>query len=189
MIVQVVFGADGSVASATVIVSSGATVLDNNTRDFVYGHWKNPSLANQTLKYTVTYDPSNPGPTVDDGSPPAPIDPNILTATLPPLSKPKETALALYKKHIQTVLAYYWSSEVKKHASDLEAGTVKLRFIIHADGSISDIAVVEGNSFEVLKRVGQSVLLAGTPYRPFTPELLAEVGDNYTDTKTFTVSR
>ncbi len=187
--IKVHYGEDGTARAVDVISSSGWPILDTTTQKFVLSNWKNPALANQSVSYFMNFDPANAGPEVDDNLPPVNPDPTALTATLPPRPMPRETALSLYQKHIQSVLAYYWSSEVKKHATELEAGTVKLRYVIHADGTISDIAVVEGNNFIVLKRVGQSVLLAGTPYRPFTPELLAEVGDKYTDTRTFTVAR
>jgi TonB family protein len=56
---QVVFGSDGSVSSADVRESSGVTILDSWTRNFVYGHWKNATLANSTIHIQIIYDPSN----------------------------------------------------------------------------------------------------------------------------------
>lgn len=55
----VVFGSDGSVASATVEQSSGVTLLDSSTRNFIYGHWKNATLANTTIHIPIIYDPGN----------------------------------------------------------------------------------------------------------------------------------
>jgi TonB family protein len=55
--IRVVFGPDGSVSSADITESSGVTLLDVSTRNFVYGHWKNASLANQTIHIPVIYDP------------------------------------------------------------------------------------------------------------------------------------
>ncbi len=37
---EVVFGPDGSVQSATILESSGVAILDVSTRNFIYGHWK-----------------------------------------------------------------------------------------------------------------------------------------------------
>jgi TonB family protein len=54
---EVVFGSDGSVASASVSSSSGITELDQSTKNFVYGHWKNASLANSTIHVPIVYDP------------------------------------------------------------------------------------------------------------------------------------
>ncbi len=187
--ITVTYDDHGAVASVDIKSSSGVPLLDATTKKFVLAHWQNPALANQSRDYFMRFDPSNPGPFVENDSPPVNIDPDSLTATLPSSPTPRETALALYKKHIQAVLEYYWSYEVKRHAADLEAGTVKLRYVIHSDGSISDITVIEGDNFEVLKQVGKDVLVSGTPYRPFTSDVIAEVGDQYTDTRTFTISR
>jgi TonB family protein len=57
---QVTFGSDGSVASATIIQSSGVTLLDVSTRNFIYGHWSNAQFANQTITIPIVYDLSNP---------------------------------------------------------------------------------------------------------------------------------
>jgi TonB family protein len=57
---EVVFGPDGSVASAEVVQSSGYSILDVSTRNFVYGHWKNAQLANQTIHIPIIYDMTQP---------------------------------------------------------------------------------------------------------------------------------
>jgi len=54
--IEVVFGSDGAVSSAEVVQSSGSSILDVWTRNFVYGHWKNAQLANQTIHVPVVYD-------------------------------------------------------------------------------------------------------------------------------------
>ena len=56
---HVVFDSSGSIASADVTGSSGVTLLDNWTRNFIYGHWKNPGLANRSFDVPVVYDPRN----------------------------------------------------------------------------------------------------------------------------------
>jgi TonB family protein len=55
---HVVFDSGGRVASAEVVSSSGVTVLDTWTRNFIYGHWGNPSVANQSVNVPIVYDPS-----------------------------------------------------------------------------------------------------------------------------------
>jgi TonB family protein len=54
---EVVFGSDGAVSSASVTESSGVTLLDVSTRNFIYGHWKNATLANTTIHIPIIYDP------------------------------------------------------------------------------------------------------------------------------------
>jgi TonB family protein len=56
---RVVFDSGGGVASADVVSSSGVTILDVSTRNFIYGHWKNASLAGQTVHIPIIYDPSD----------------------------------------------------------------------------------------------------------------------------------
>jgi TonB family protein len=187
--IKVTYDEHGGVKAVDILSSSGVPLLDTATKKFVLGHWQNPAMANQTMNFTMSYNPSDAGPSVDKDAFPVNPDPNALTARLPALAKPQDDPLDLYKKHIQAVVAYYWGYEVKKHAADLEAGTVKMKYVIHSDGTISDIVVLDGTGFEVLKQVGENVLIAGMPYRPFTPDLIAEVGDQYTDTRTFTIAR
>ena len=55
---RVVFDGGGGVANAEVISSSGVTLLDTSTRNFIYGHWKNSSQANRTVEVPIVYDPS-----------------------------------------------------------------------------------------------------------------------------------
>jgi len=57
---RVVFDGSGGIATAEVIGSSGVTLLDSWTRNFIYGHWKNAGLANQTFTVPVIYDPGDP---------------------------------------------------------------------------------------------------------------------------------
>jgi hypothetical protein len=38
--------------------SSGVTLLDVSTRNFIYGHWKNASLANKSVSVPIIYDPN-----------------------------------------------------------------------------------------------------------------------------------
>lgn len=57
---RVVFGADGSVSTADVVQSSGFSLLDSSTRNFIFGHWKNAQLANHTIEVPVIYDLTHP---------------------------------------------------------------------------------------------------------------------------------
>ena len=55
---HIVFDGSGAVASADVTSSSGVILLDTYTRNFVYGHWKNASLAGRSYDVPFVYDPS-----------------------------------------------------------------------------------------------------------------------------------
>jgi TonB family protein len=61
VLMHVVFDASGGIASAEIANSSGVTELDVNTRNFIYGHWKNASLANHVYNVPIVYDPSTGG--------------------------------------------------------------------------------------------------------------------------------
>jgi len=59
VLMRVVFDSTGGISSAEVAGSSGVVLLDTWTRNFIYAHWKNAGLANQTYTVPVIYDPSN----------------------------------------------------------------------------------------------------------------------------------
>ncbi len=54
---NVVFGPSGEIESATITGSSGVTLLDSSTRNFIYGHWKNASMAGKNVNVPIIYDP------------------------------------------------------------------------------------------------------------------------------------
>jgi hypothetical protein len=54
---HVVFDGGGAVTSADVVSSSGVTSLDTWTRNYIFGHWKNASAANQSVNVSIIYDP------------------------------------------------------------------------------------------------------------------------------------
>ena len=53
---HVVFDSAGNVVAADVVSSSGYSILDFSTRDFILANWKNPAEANQTVNVPITYD-------------------------------------------------------------------------------------------------------------------------------------
>lgn len=52
------FDSGGGIQSADVTSSSGVTLLDTWTRNFIYGHWKNASMAGRSVDVPIIYDPS-----------------------------------------------------------------------------------------------------------------------------------
>jgi len=52
-------------------------------------------------------------------------------------------------------------------------GRVVVRFVVHANGRISDIAVVEGSGTRVLDRAARRAVAAVGTFRPFPDELQA----------------
>jgi TonB family protein len=56
---EVVFGADGSVASAEIRQSSGYSILDVSTRRFIEANWKSTEWANTTIHIPIIYAPED----------------------------------------------------------------------------------------------------------------------------------
>jgi hypothetical protein len=56
---HVVFDSGGGIASAEITGSSGVSLLDSWTRNFVYAHWRNAALANQSYDVPFIYDPGS----------------------------------------------------------------------------------------------------------------------------------
>jgi TonB family protein len=59
VVMHIIFDSGGAISSAEITSSSGVSILDVSTRNFVYGHWKNGALANQSYNVPFIYDPSS----------------------------------------------------------------------------------------------------------------------------------
>jgi hypothetical protein len=64
---------------------------------------------------------------------------------------------------------------------------VHIRFTIHSDGKLTDVTVLDGNNLEILRDISHNALRMPAPYKPFSPALIKEVGDSYTDDFSFSV--
>jgi TonB family protein len=53
---HIVFDGGGGIASADVVSSSGVEILDSSSRIWVFGHWKNASLAGKSVNVPLIYD-------------------------------------------------------------------------------------------------------------------------------------
>jgi TonB family protein len=58
VLMHVTFGPSGEIENAEVSNSCGVTLLDTWTRNFIYGHWKNASMAGRDVHVPIIYDPS-----------------------------------------------------------------------------------------------------------------------------------
>jgi TonB family protein len=56
--IRVTFDSSGAASELTINQSSGSSLLDTNTREFVLSHWKNPQLAGGTYNFPIVYDPT-----------------------------------------------------------------------------------------------------------------------------------
>ena len=66
---------------------------------------------------------------------------------------------------------------------------VHIQFTIHQDGSVSDVKILDGDTGELqlLRTISLNAILKGAPYGPFTPGMIREVGDSYTDDVSFSI--
>jgi hypothetical protein len=104
----------------------------------------------------------------------------------PELTTPLET----YRCYVHDTIASRWYSEMTKNdKGGLRYGKVKIRFTVHSDGSVSNFAVVVGDSSGLLKTVTLYVIQESAPFKPFGPDLIKEMGNSYVDDYTFEVTR
>jgi outer membrane biosynthesis protein TonB len=97
------------------------------------------------------------------------------------------TELGKYKQYVYSVVGSYWYPEIDKHFGLLGVGQVHIQFTIHSDGTLTDVAVLEGDDRDQLKTISKNALVAPAPFKPFSPAMIKEVGDSYTDDFTFSV--
>ena len=99
------------------------------------------------------------------------------------------TELGKYKQYVYSVVGSYWYPEIDKHFGLIGVGSVHIQFTIHADGTLSDVTVLDGNesNLEQLRTISKNALVAPAPFKPFPPAMVKEVGDSYTDDFSFSV--
>ena len=98
------------------------------------------------------------------------------------------TPLCDYRCYLHDKVSQRWYGEMaRNNKGALRYGTVKIRFMVHSDGTISNLSIVEGESAGLLKTVSINVLLDSAPFKPFSNDLVKEMGTDYIDDITFTV--
>jgi outer membrane biosynthesis protein TonB len=97
------------------------------------------------------------------------------------------TELGKYKQYVYSVVGSYWYPDIDKHFGLIGVGVVHIQFTIHSDGTLSDITILEGENLDQLKSISKNALVAPAPFKPFSPAMIKEVGDSYTDDFSFSV--
>ncbi len=100
------------------------------------------------------------------------------------------TELGKYKQAVYAAIGSYWYPDVDNHFQMLPVGMVHIQFTIHQNGSVSDVKVLDGDTetLHQLLTISQNAILKGSPYGPFKPEMIKEVGDSYTDDISFNIT-
>ena len=104
-------------------------------------------------------------------------------------SRAPYTALQKYKQYVYAIVGSYWFPEVNQSYGSIPAGTVQIKFVVHSDGTLTDISVLNEGKGDgtILKKLSTGAMEAGAPFRPFNEALIKEVGKSYTDTFSFTI--
>jgi outer membrane biosynthesis protein TonB len=97
------------------------------------------------------------------------------------------TELGKYKQYVYSVVGSYWYPSVDKAFGTIGVGVVHIQFTIHSDGTLSDVAILDGDNLEILKNISTQALRAPAPFKPFSDAMIKQVGDSYTDDFTFSV--
>jgi outer membrane biosynthesis protein TonB len=97
------------------------------------------------------------------------------------------TELGKYKQYVYQVVGSYWYPEINKHFQTIGAGIVQIQFTIHSDGSLTDVRITQGDNYQILRDISHGALRSPAPFKPFSPAMIKEVGDSYTDEFSFSI--
>ena len=95
------------------------------------------------------------------------------------------TELGKYKQYVYEVVGSYWYPQVTQQFGTIGVGGVTIQFTIHSDGTISNVVITDGQDRHILATISQGALTSPAPYKPFSPAMIKEVGDSYTDEFSF----
>jgi outer membrane biosynthesis protein TonB len=95
--------------------------------------------------------------------------------------------LGKYKQYIYEVVGSYWYPSINQKFSTIGVGSVHIQFTISKDGTLSDVRVLDGNNLLILRDISVNALRSPAPFKPFSPGMIREVGDSYTDDFSFSV--
>jgi outer membrane biosynthesis protein TonB len=97
------------------------------------------------------------------------------------------TELGKYKQYVYEVVGSYWYPSVDQKFGTIGVGMVHVQFTINKDGTLSDVKILEGDNQTILREISVRALRSPAPFNPFSPAMVKEVGDSYTDDFTFSV--
>jgi len=97
------------------------------------------------------------------------------------------TELGKYKQYIYEVVGSYWYPAINQRFSTIGVGTVTIHFTISKDGTLSDVEVRDSNNLLILRDISVNALRSPAPFKPFSPQMIKEVGDSYSDDFSFSI--
>lgn len=97
--------------------------------------------------------------------------------------------LVKYKGYMRKALEPIWRRETTANQSSMWFGEVRIRCNIHSDGTVTNPAIIVGESCGLLKTISMHTLVTSAPFKPFSEALIKETGGSYSDDISFTVTR
>jgi hypothetical protein len=99
-----------------------------------------------------------------------------------------QTELGRYKAKVYRAVGSRWYEKIGKQLQYIGVGSVHIQFTIYSDGTVSTKVLDGGNStLEMLLSNSRNSITEAAPFPPFTPGMLKQVGDSYTDDFTFSI--
>ena len=98
------------------------------------------------------------------------------------------TELGKYKAKVYAAVGSRWYKKVNDQFQVLPVGMVHIQFTVHSDGTV-DTKVLEGDTgnLQMLLSISLNSIREAAPFDPFTPSMIQEVGDSYTDDFSFSI--
>ena len=99
----------------------------------------------------------------------------------------RESELGKYKARLYRGIGSRWYVSVQNDTGLISIGTVRIRFYIRHDGTISDVQIVQGRNEGKLTAVSRLAILEMNGQLPFPEAVRKQVGDGFYEEVTFTV--
>lgn len=99
----------------------------------------------------------------------------------------RESELGKYKARLYRGIGSRWYVSVQNDTGLISIGTVRIRFYIRYDGTISEVQIVQGRNEGKLTAVSRLAILEMNGQLPFPEAVRKQVGDGFYEEVTFTV--
>jgi outer membrane biosynthesis protein TonB len=99
----------------------------------------------------------------------------------------QESDLGKYKARLYRAIGSRWYIYVQNDNGLLRVGTVRIRFFVRSDGTISQLEIVQGRDAGALMAVSRRSIMEVNGQLPFPEAVRKQVGDGFYDEVTFTI--
>jgi hypothetical protein len=99
----------------------------------------------------------------------------------PPPGAIRVTGNPQYDSRMASRIAKQWHALLNSSALDYNPGTVRVAFVLYADGSVSDIHITENTAGYVPGYVSAETILKCVPFAKWSPEMIKNLGTNHCD--------